>query len=503
MSWFSRSPKKREDSSAPPVPPRPSQTAQPFPQGKYVIRVPPPSSDEIVCPFCMKRFPVWELEFRSTSPIDMDGQGFGTETDDKYVEFCEAIGRPTQNQEQNAVLNISDMEKVKEVRLWDQEWIPNIPDNWTRIAKKPIWQVRDKFDNISNKRICPECHNHLPEEIGRCPNFIISMMGDTFSGKSVYLKRLLLSLLNNGFLPGWELTVTVTYTDPNEANESRPAIKRELESIFKPRNEDSDTGKLPAATPIKYHYPIILELKKGAEKRLVTLFDFPGELIWRLRGDEELFHKKLMNRLNENASGWLFLLDSTTLDPVRQLVLRNNDEAYLSQEGTGDPTLNADPESVLMEFSDIFGAGNPIKTPVALVLSKADMIARYSEQLEEAGYAISKNSPFLSYTPKTGRARVDLDDLWKCHRAIEEFLAGNQVLTAARNLCLQYAWFTASSTGVPIKAGQISGATAPAMRVVEPLEWLLWVLGAYAGEYSGQNRQLWGIPTTQDAGREP
>lgn len=459
-----------------------------------------PPREGIVCPFCMQRFQAWELEFRSTSRDEEELIGYAPAVDEKYVAFWKNVHRDVQNEEQDFVLNISDKENVKEVLLWEGPWIPNTTANQVVIEKQSVWQVRDKFGNPTKQRICPHCHNNLPDVIGHSSNHIISMMGNTSSGKTVYLSRLLLSMLEGGFLPERELLVNVIYTDPN-APKSRPSIKASLKKMFEGRKSDSkdkSAGKLASATRITYMYPIIIELQKGHEHTIVTLFDFPGEAIWRLNGNDEPFFRTLMHRLNENASGWLFLLDSTTLDPVRSFILDNQDQAYLSQENIDDPNLNADPGSVLLEFSHFFGGGNQIKTPVALVFSKADMIARYTEQLGEAGYQISANSPFLRDTPHPQRNKVDLDDLWESHLSLQRFLEGDQVLTMARNLCRQYSWFAASATGIPVKAGQMGSEMSPALRVVEPLEWLLWMLGACAGEYSAGN-PLWGVSTTQEA----
>lgn len=456
----------------------------------------------VVCPFCMQRFQAWELEFRSASRDEEEVNGYAPAVDEKYVTFWRNVHRDVQNEEQDFVLNVSDRVNVTEVQLWDGNWLPNTDLNRPSIDGRHIWRVRDKFGNISKQRICPHCHNNLPDVIGRSSNYIISMMGNTSSGKTVYLSRLLLSLLEGGLLPKWDLLVNVIYTDPN-APKSRPAIKASLTTMFEGKRSDSknkNTGKLASATRITYMYPVILELQKGHEHTLVTLFDFPGEAIWRLNGNEEPFFRTLMHRINENASGWLFLLDSTTLDPVRRFILANQDEEYLSQENIDDANLNADPGSVLYEFSTFFGGGNQIKTPVALVFSKADMITRYAEQLGESGYRIGKDSPFLCDPPHPRRSKVDLDDLWRIHQSLQDFLEGDQVLTMARNLCRQYSWFAASATGVPVKAGQMGSEMAPAHRVVEPLEWLLWMLGAYAGEYSAGN-PLWGVSTTQEAGK--
>ena len=54
------------------------------------------------------------------------------------------------------------------------------------------------------------------------------------------------------------------------------------------------------------------------------------------------------------------------------------------------------------------------------------------------------------------------------------------MLNSARNSCPQHAWFAVSATGVEVRDG-ILQAVAPACRVVDPLEWLLWMVGAVPG----------------------
>lgn len=478
-----------------------TQPPPPPPQGPIPIKLERPARDGVVCPFCMERFPVWELEFRSTS-VDEDGQiGYPSRVDEQYVTFWDNVKQPVQNEEQGFVLRVTDRENVTEVRLWDGTWIPNRTENQAAIEKKAIWEVRDKFGNVTRQRICPHCHNALPDVIGRSPNYIISMMGNTSSGKTVYLSRMILSMINGGFLPTWGLTASAIFTDP-KGPKTRPEVMASLKKMFSGRKEDDnrDVGKLASATPVRYMYPIILKLQKGYDTKLVTIFDFPGEAIWRLNSDQDLFFKKLMNRINENADGWLFILDSTTLDSVHSCILAHGDEDYISQGNVDDANLNADPGSVLMEFSDFFGGGNQIRTPVALIFSKADMIARYADELEAEGYHIGPDSPFLCDPPHTDRSKVDLDDLWRCDRAIQQFLEGDLVLTTARNLFRQHAWFAVSATGVPVKKAQMGNVVAPPRRVVEPLEWLLWMMGAFAGEYRYGN-PLWGAVPGQDGDR--
>ncbi len=447
----------------------------------------------------MESYPVWELEFRSGSVSEGDelGVGYVREPDEKYITFWTNMHQPLLSEEHNFVLNVNDSENVVAVQLWDggKEWIPlNTTEQRAAIARQAIRGVRDKFGNASYQHICPRCHNELPSIIGHCPNYIISMMGNTSSGKTVYMYRLILSLINSELLPGRGMMINVL-----SDRENLPVIRKRLKDMFfqaveKHGEEDpamapAQSGMLAEATPIKYMKPTILDLQRENEHILITLFDFPGEAIWKLRDEDQYFFKNLMERTNENADGWLFLLDSTTFGPVREYIMASHDEAYLSQKDISDPELNAEPSDVLRQFSQFFGHGKQISAPVSLVFSKSDMISRYAERMQRDGYPLSADAPFLCDTPHTRRDKVDLDDLWNCDCALRRFLDNDQVLLAARTFCPEHAWFAVSATGAPVEGGRME-QMSPARRVVEPLEWLLWMLGAYAGEHT-QGLPIW------------
>lgn len=465
---------------------------------KGVSPIPPKQRNggfyDVICPYCMERYAVGELEFRSNSvasPGEGD-DGYSVGPDEVLNAFWRRMHQPPPSQEQDFVLSVADTENVIAVQFWedeDEQWHPN--EEGIFESGRPIRGVKDKFGNHSYRHICPKCHNNLPELIGRYPNYIISMMGNTSSGKTVYLNRLQLSLIGGELLPGRELSVRF----PAE-NDDPATLRNRLEEMFystggNSGNESgSDAGGIIEATPIKYMKPIIVELVHLDEHFFVTLFDFPGEAIWKLKEEDQKFFINLMERTNKNADGWLFLLDSTTMPAVRTCVQENQEEEYLSQSDLKDPQLNATPDDMLTQFYN-FGNGKQIRTPVALVFSKADMIRRYAEQLRQNGCVISENSPFLHDPAQARRMCADLNDLWQCDRSLRKFLEGDRVKVTAKNFCPRHAYFAVSATGVPVKRNSRIDRKTAAHRVVDPLEWLLWMLGACEGEYIDGDKPLW------------
>lgn len=473
---------------------------------------------KIVCPYCLEKYDIWKLEFRSMSVQEGDGEdgqkGYPRETDQKYVDFWHKMKQSARDPEQNHVLNINNPEDVIAVKLWgSDEPIPmNTEERRARVAKKAIRSVKDKFGRETTRRICPMCHNDLPDVIGLYPNYVFTLMGNTSSGKTVYASRLLLSLVSGELLPERKMVVRVP-------GETLVSVRNRLKKMFTARvsgkksnsdqklymkdaitgqiveqpvgdnyNEDTDAGAISEATPIKYIKPTVLDMQKGEEHVLITLYDFPGEAIWRsdIMKHEDIdlgFFSDLMDRMNQNTNGWLFMLDSTTLTMVRDIAKSKGEQSYLSQENLEDEKLNAAPDEVLEPFMDWFGDGSRVRPPVAFVFSKADMLTRYAEELASLGYKISHDSLFLQENKAPQRQYVDVDQLWECDREIEDFLRSNQVITAANNYCPVHAWFAVSATGSPVKNGQLE-SNAAGRRITDPLEWLLWMNGAYLGTFT-------------------
>lgn len=485
----------------------PQAAPAPRPAGPQMVRRPSTlqrSEDtsyyEVVCPYCMNHYPVWELQFRSKSVLEegeTSGKGYPREEDKLYAKFWENMHMPAMQVELAHVLSVNNPNDVQAVELWSDDplyagsqgpsWIAvDTPERYKRIQKRAIRRVKDKFGGISSQRICPKCHNNLPDVIGLYPNYIVSLMGNTSCGKTVYLSRLLNCLFSGELLPGLDQVITCQ-------SESTLGLKKRVKKMFE---KDPNTGEqvLASANPITYIEPIILDIQRERQHILLTLFDFPGEAIWRMQ--EEPFFEVLMQHTSENASGWLLLLDSTTLPAVRDCVFAHKDEECLSQQDLDDVNLNAEPEDILGQFAQQFGVGNNVNLPVALVLSKADMLVHYKEDLSQDS-EIDPSASFLKESVGKRKA-VDVDNLWRCDQDLRKFLhdvGQDAAIKTAKSFCPIHAWFATSATGSVVR-NNVLQREAPGLRVVEPLEWLLWMVGAYGG------MQTPGIPAWTDIGNK-
>ncbi len=456
---------------------------EPAPDDRYFV---------VVCPYCLSKSHVWDLEFRANCDSDtVEGNGiqrfYPEEEDAEYARFWEDMKEP-RDARKPFVLRVGDTENVRAVRLWgSSEWLDvSTAEGLDRIHHRAVCQVKDKFGNTTKERICPHCHNTLPELIGQYPNYIFSLIGNTSSGKTVYLQRLKSSVLHAGPLPGRMMSLQLL-------DESTLHVDQETRRMFVDTVQQQE--KISDATSVGYMKPVIMELQQGEEHILITLFDFPGEAIWE--ENRTPFFKSLMQRNSENTDGWLFILDSTTLPAVRSCVQACDEEELLSVKLSGDSQRDAqesaEPMYILSEFTKAFGLGNQVKCPVAFTFSKSDII-RYFVQKDDPNLlpGLNEETLFLQQDLKPKRDKVELDELHRCSRELERFLEEDMVVTNARNSCPLHAWFAVSATGVEVRDG-ILQAVAPPCRVTDPLEWLLWMMGAVPGvanRSKGWARQL-------------
>lgn len=431
---------------------------------------------EVVCPYCLSKFHVWDLQFRSASNTDtVEESGiqraYPLEEDEKYASFWQEMNMPVADAMKPFILKLDDTENVRAVQLWDSDQWLDMSNREVRamVQEQAICRVKDKFGGISKERICPHCHNTLPEVIGRYPNYIFSMIGNTSSGKTVYLQRLKSCLMNNVLLPQRQMALQLL-------SESNLNVAMESKRMFE---ETADMKqKLSDATSVGYMHPVILELIRGEEHILVTLFDFPGEAIWE--ENRTAFFSTLMQKNGENTDGWLFMLDSTMLSSVRSCIQSYHEEDLLSVKDKNDPQQNAEPAYIVSQFTKAYGLGNRVQCPVAFTLSKSDVIRYFAQKCEASTLSgLTGTEMFMQLDLNNDRDKVDLDELYQCHSELKRFLKGDLVLNYTGS-CPQHAWFAVSATGVEVRNG-ILEAKAPACRVVDPLEWLLWMVGAVPG----------------------
>ncbi len=324
---------------------------------------------DVICPYCCMKFKPKEIHFRLNHKLEDS-----SDTEKKG--------------------NIADGEKLDEylfhyymnVLGWDQETakeesyrLPYVKfdpmssdftfDKVLFVEKEYINEVLYKKEQLLTKRLCPYCHNELIPGAGRDEMLLISIIGDTNVGKTVYLTVLTELLQQDPYFKG-----ALQFAGSTEEKEmylgNFKKLIRDMEML-----PGTERIKVPPM-PFYYNYNYIDEYGHEKENSIIVIFyDIAGE---DCRSMESMKKKGLNIKY---SSGILFLVDPSRFCYIKDKV--------------------ADADEIDNRYVvDIFGALNQFliantydtKThiPTAIVLTKSDLLhdipyfkMRYPELLED------------------------------------------------------------------------------------------------------------------------
>jgi hypothetical protein len=240
---------------------------------------------------------------------------------------------------------------------------------------------------------------------------------------------------------------------------------------------------LAAATDIGFIRPVIIRLinKTTGRRIFVTLFDYPGEGIWKV---DEKFFQGLAQKNRENANAWLMMFDAGTMSTIHRLLPEEN-RVYPDLNAASEEQ-KATPDRIWGQVVEKYCQGQRINKPIAFVLSKSDLILACQRKL--SGIALDSDPTFLKAPPL--HEKVDLEDLYRCDREIRNFLSGMDTgVVGNGDFFTNYnnAWFAFSATGSPLVDGCIPEEAIPhGLRDTSALEWMLY----RCGEMEAENRNV-------------
>jgi len=524
---------------------------------------------KVNCPYCLRSYEAWELEFRAVVDKGMTSSGTkgggmaGKETERNRTNFLKDTdsspfgGKKTQqiqaplaeqHQKDDAdekSSNYFPMEKDARLAKFSKEFgldedhkiygkvlsmtnnngdisrvefhgNPNVmlfekAKTYMEETRAPVKRVWDKFGHMTEERICPHCHNKIADRAGNLPSYVIVFFGNTSCGKTVYKIRLLHEIYSkHALLPGNPVMGGKYYMEKGLDGLGTTSIEELYQRSFGNATANPGTA-IVEGTEVKYIYPITMTLQRnGRELALLTLFDFPGEAIWG--GEDKAGFVSLMQDRLREVDGIIFLLDPTYL-PVLQ---KNLPKEYRdsSKEANIDRTdwamlekLNqkkASPSTVLQEgfVKNYLSGGGILDVPMAIVYSKADLFRKLLDlyhtgkirdtEVEEMTDGLSEPPLFLSNWVNrrvAGRTRrdhtsVDMGNILEAGRELERFVGDDVLEDLLRNNFKRSQLFAMSAVGAPVEFTKSEGGEdkhnvpeAAALRVTEPLEYLLWMFG--------------------------
>lgn len=206
-----------------------------------------------------------------------------------------------------------------------------------------------------NKRLCPYCHNPVISNAGKYDMMVISVIGDTNVGKSVYLSVLYEMLMQDRKFEGSMLFMgTEIEKEMYLGNMEKLLNKNVLEA--------TDKMKVP---PVPFLYTFRTAERQERKSVIVVFCDIPGESCRDLEAIKKHgYHLKV-------TAGILFLID-----PTRFLRIKN--DIYFDRDD--DSVIGNRHQYEILEVINRYLMDSPdidkSDIPAAIVLTKSDMLKR-------------------------------------------------------------------------------------------------------------------------------
>ena|GEM_PF-3288184 len=424
----------------------------------------------IMCPYCFEEFShssVWfRMETVFESEEDCDPHKLG-----RTKEEIELLGDKAvlEKFEQNRCFLSGESEKYKkfwarfsggsgekattnkagrEIEIPPQKR-PVLPVNsplikFTKTSEAGIlYSARDIYGVETTRRICPECHNPLPAKYGENEVKLVSVIGITASGKTVYLSQLCRHFS--------EFCSEVGIT-------STPTSKAAMD--FRDANPIKMGEKLPEGTLAGgLSQPLCFDLSIRKSNQLITntivFYDISGE---------NCVDEKQMEKFGcfIKHSGAIILL----LDPNQQF----------------DGDYKNSPENVMDAIYNYFQEKDQIKkVPVCVTISKGDMVA---------GQIIKNNiENVVAIKNQRGQSLplFNSEDYGTVQREVKTFVRNHEhrLRTCLINFFDIYNYFLVSALGTSVaeikdESGEVfmTPAAPPfPKRIEEPIYWLFYQFG--------------------------
>jgi hypothetical protein len=395
----------------------------------------------IVCPFCFSKFQHEDVVFRAAHHRD-DDEALALQEDELLNKYREKFG----------LAGIDELEAIIYPSM--------IPDENKLISDHVLMGVSDKYSVVTRNRLCPSCHNDLPVTAGKHPSNIVSIVGATSVGKSVYMTSLIHMLQH----------VTANNFDAACLPLDNEISRRFRQDYEIPLFED---GKLLGSTlKSNRQEPFIFQFVfKDEDKSPLTLvfFDVAGE------GMTDKEYIKLHAAHIKNSAGILFLVDPMQIRAIREKLIHQMGERPGEIVAQGDEPR----EVVISLFGDFIAHLENSKTtiPTAVVLTKSDLLNAL--QHDDGEYIRTNSNVFRNVEH---RGYLDLDEFENINGETRRFLEKVDIpfVNALDVYFKDTAYFAVSALGSNPTEQQVNGIISP-IRVDEPFIWLLYKLGFIEG----------------------
>lgn len=339
---------------------------------------------EILCPYCCSRFSSNRVHFRLKGPLEeVVEEAVEEETEEENI-FGGAVGRQKNSKKSNKTENSGRKLDEKLYNFYKEFF------NDEAAARQDAMQYDFvEFDMMNREieynrqemneygyvnrivykgqelttRLCPNCHKNLVDGAGKFPMFMLSVIGDTNVGKSIYL-TVLESMIKKG-----AFEAAMVFVGSKEEKDYYQGVTK---SVMRDKKMLKATiGKVP---PMTFQFTYTDENGKR-NSVLITFCDIPGEMC-RDKDNLEIYGAHL-----KASSGLMFLIDPTRFKRVRN---------EIDQKAEIDGSYQTDVIEAISRFLVSDSYESTCSIPTAVMITKSDTLksVSYFQASEKHRYLI-------------------------------------------------------------------------------------------------------------------
>lgn len=240
---------------------------------------------------------------------------------------------------------------------------------------------------------------------------------------------------------------------------------------------DEDPQRCPDVTTVEYIEPYIYQLRSvdGTNGIIMCFFDFPGEVL-DPRITTNVVYQQYFKNLLDHFDGMVFLFDPMMISCIQQMEtdLRLEFASYTyntEKKETLERIMEKTPYNILDYFRSKFLPVDQLHMPVVFAISKSDAIRDHMPTEKW------RNLPFMDESVNgscSDRIGLDLQEIENNSRAVLEFQNDPLLKGMGCAVAEKHVWMCVSATGIAPKDGTMMGRYGNPVRVMEPLEWILY-----------------------------
>ena len=349
--------------------------------------------------------------------------------------------------------------KVNEIDVLHGKWLGMDPPAFPRtqhVVERPTKNGKcDLCEREVQRRLCPFCHNVLPQGIEEVEGITIAVIGPKKVGKSVLI-TVLVDFMKKTFAK--EFDTSLLAADSNTSQKTQENYDWMFEKKQTPAGTTSGLSNVDIRRPLVYF------LKFIKSKRTISLvfFDTAGE---DMDNEDTML---AVNKYIGKATGIIFLVDPLQIPYVKK---RIKDVENLPREETNMSATLGSACNIIRTIRNM-KQNKMINTPLAVVFTKCDVLIRDPRDGEDPTVVLGSDSSLMVERKKGVYDQSNFDQVSEEIRNYIDVITEGEFTQVVKGHFTECKYFAISALGSNPPSTLIEKKISP-FRIEDPIIWLL------------------------------